>query len=80
MDKHISLLVAGRGEERDYHDMAIGPGTTVLEAIRETGIDAANHYILEDERGTKFVQGQNLYELAMEGQKFYVLPDEARVA
>lgn len=78
--KHISLLVRGRGEEGEFHDMAIAPGTTVLEAIREAGIAAPNHYILEDERGSKFVQGQNLYELVVDGQKLFVLPDEARVA
>jgi hypothetical protein len=79
MEKHISLIVPGRGEEREFHDMAIAPGTTVLEAVREAGVSAPNHFILEDEYGNKLVQGQNLYEMADEGQKFYVLPDEARV-
>ena len=80
MEKHISLLVPGQGEEREFHDMPIHPGTTVLDAIRDTGVAAPNHFILEDEDGGKFVQGENLYELAREGQKFFLLPDEARVA
>ena len=80
MEKHISLLIPGQGEERQYHDMTIAPGTTVLEAIREAGVGSPNHFILEDQHGNKFVAGQNLYEVATEGDKFFAIPDEARVA
>jgi hypothetical protein len=80
VEKNISILKPGQGEEREIHDMRILPGTTVLEAIRETGVQSPSHWILEDEFGLKLVSGQNLYEAAEEGQKFYALPDEARVA
>ncbi len=79
MDKNITILVPGQGEERELHDMAIRPGNTVLEALRQAGIQHPNQFILEDGSGNQFVAGQNFYDVAQNGEKYYAVQDRARV-
>lgn len=79
MEKDVALLMPGQGEERTIHDIPLAPGTTVLEAIRQTGIENPNHFLVEDREGQKFVGGENFYNRAVAGQKYFIVPDEARV-
>ncbi len=79
MDKNVAILAPGQGEERILHDVTLRPGTTVLEAVRATGTSNPNHFFLEDEQGDRFVSGQNLYEVAQSGAKYFLVQDQARV-
>ena len=76
MDKNITVIIPGAGEEAEARDAPIRPGTTASELLRAAGKDPANWQLqLKRDDGFVSVAAQDdIYKQAAEGEKLFVVP------
>lgn len=78
MDKNITLIIPGAGEEAEARDAPIRPSTTAGELLRAAGKDPAN-WQLQLKRGDGFVSvatQDDVYQQVAEGEKVFVVPKD----
>jgi len=64
--KNVLVTVAGSG---DHHDLAIEPGTTAKEILKQTGLLG---YVLSKENGKyPFGETENVYTEVDDGEKLF---------
>jgi hypothetical protein len=76
MDKNITLVIPGTGDEATAHDAPIKPGTTAAELLRAAG-KSPQDWGLQLRRGEGFqslAAGDDLYGKVSEGEKVFATP------
>ncbi|MGQ9493707.1 MAG: hypothetical protein ACUVR2_08105 [Anaerolineae bacterium] len=78
MEKEITVVVPGTGEQREARDLAIKPGTTAADVLQAIGLDSAR-FQLQLKRGEEFesLSGtDNIYNKAENGEKLFAMPKD----
>lgn len=76
MEKDITVVVPGTGEEREARDLTIRPGTTAADVLSAIGLDPAR-FQLQLKRGEEFESlsgSDNVYGKAEQGEKLFAMP------
>ena len=78
MDKQVTLIIPGAGDEAEARDAPIKPGTTVADLLRAAGMDPARWQIqLKRGDGFRSLSGRdNLYAAVEDGEKVYAVPKD----
>ena len=78
MEKKITLIIPGAGEEAEARDAPIQSGTTAADILRAAGKDPAN-WQLQLRRGEGFVSlgGQDdVYKQTQDREKVFAVPKD----
>ncbi|MFQ5859207.1 MAG: hypothetical protein ACE5LU_26705 [Anaerolineae bacterium] len=78
MEKTITLIIPGAGDEAEARDAPIGPGTTAADILRAAGKDPQN-WQLQLKRGDGFVSlsGQDdVHKQVENGEKVFAVPKD----
>ena|GEM_PF-2558271 len=76
MEKEITVVVPGTGDEREARDLAIKSGTTAADVLQAIGLDPAR-FQLQLKRGQEFESlagADNVYGKAENGEKLFAMP------
>lgn len=76
MEKHISVIIPGAGEEAEARDAAIDQGTTVADILRAANLDP-QRFRLELQRNgglQSLAAKDDVYGQVKEGEKVFVRP------
>ena len=78
MEKDVTVVVPGTGDQREARDLAIQPGTTATDVLQAIGLDPAR-FQLQLKRGEEFesLSGtDNVYGKAENGEKLFAMPKD----
>ena len=81
MEKNITVVVPGTGDERTGHDLTIRPGTRAADILKAVGLDA-NRFTLTKKEGddeTRFGNNDNVYRQVEDGEKLFAVPRDMTV-
>jgi hypothetical protein len=78
MDKTITLIIPGAGDEAEARDAPIGPGTTAADILRAADKEPQNWQLqLQREAGFVSLSGQDdVYEQVKAGEKVFAVPKD----
>lgn len=78
MEKAITVVVPGTGDEREARDLAIKPGTTATDVLQAIELDPTR-FQLQLKRGEEFESlsgADNVYVKAENGEKLFAMPKD----
>jgi len=78
MDKTITLIIPGAGDEAEARDATIQPGMTAAQLLQAAGKDPSR-WQLQLKRGEGFVSlasQDNLFDQVQKGEKVFAVPKD----